>query len=324
VNPIYQVDLFEKVHDFIRHHNGNLDTQDMVRNTGGVHPDSTGAVFQHNLDEEKRVLAQQRMAAFYKPCLEAIIKRYYLEGELPLFSNMMLSSINRCNGTCSFCGASSLRDKRKLKILPREVFEKILEELVRLDYGGRITMQGLNEPFMDKRMVWFCQQINEKLPKARIHIITNGTLLSQEMLWELLPIIKKLHINCYNDELKISASVSGHYRILEDNPYRGKVKISLRKQNELLSQIGLNECGRTLKSTIDCSCILPFNTISIAPSGKVNLCMADLQDVSAVGSVWNSSLVEIWYGQALNERREKIARGRCHLDFCRTCDVFCF
>lgn len=305
MNDKKQQDLFEEIQQFQKN---NADR---------------AVFFEHDLSEEERITNSEKMAAFYGEILQQLIEKYYYSGKLPLFGNIMLSTINRCNGLCSFCGANVMRDTRKKKKMSERMFKKIIAECRALDYCGRITMQGLNEPFLDDRMEKWIPYIGQQVPKAKIHIITNGTLLKPEVLKKIYPFIEKIHINCYGKrgEENIRACLEA-VQNFEDGGCR--VKYTERKQTEILSQFGENECGRNIQKSITCSCILPFNTLSILPDGNVNLCISDMENHFPIGNIEEQSLWDIWYGAAADRYRKSIAEGRSNIELCKNCDMFCF
>lgn len=279
--------------------------------------------FQHGLDERERIINSDDMASFYGPIIQRLINCNYLEGNLPLFGNIMLSTINRCNGHCSFCGANVERENRPLRRMSDELLDRIIDECAQIHYCGRLTMEGLNEPFLDcdmrKRILW----IHDKIPLARIHLITNGTMLKDETLVSIYPAVEKIHVNEYDGRGKnqIQDALANVYKLPDGGK---KVKFTSRIGHEVLAQFGNNQCGRTYSPGVSCSCILPFNTLSILPDGKVNLCIADMSCQYCLGSLENQSMVEIWYGEKAEQYRKIIATGRKACTLCRHCDMFCF
>lgn len=282
-----------------------------------------GVEFLHNINEADRIENSVRMAEFYKPILENIIKEIEMEDKFPLFGNVMFSTCNYCNGNCSFCQASKRYNRQPIVFMNDCLIEKVIKELSGLKYSGRITMQGLNEPFFDKRMNNIILNIARNVPDAKIHIITNGTLLSAEILNEIYPYINKIHIDNYKENvpenIKQCLDSKGMF------PDGGKkIVFSMRKEEEILCQFGLNECGRTVKPGIDCGCILPYNTIALHSNGKVTFCISDVAQRYVVGDINEDTLADIWFGKKMNQLRKMIRSGRKNLDLCKECDMFCF
>ena len=274
----------------------------------------------HVENEQERIANVSEMAKYYKPILQKIINDCMVDGT-PLFGNLMLSTVNRCNGLCSFCAANAQRDDRTFHQMSDELLQNIFEQLAELKYHGRITLNGLNEPFMDCRMVDIIKNVAKAVPTARIHIITNGTLLNEDMLEQIIPYCTKIHVNCYGDGISIPSKIKSWG---EKYSSYGVLKIEPRYREDILSQFGNNDCGRMIVSGIDCACILPFNTISITSDGKVNLCISDRKKEFVVGDINKQSLIEIWYGKELQSIRRAMNNGRNGCKLCKDCDMFCF
>lgn len=283
----------------------------------------TAVFFDHDLNERQRMENSENMAVFYGVIIGRLIQKYYLSGPIPLFSNIMFSTINRCNGECSFCGANMYREKREYQKMTDTLMKKIISECGALQYRGRFTMEGLNEPFLDVRMADWIPYIKREVPHARIHIITNGTCLTPAILKKIYPYITKLHINNYNK--KISKDIQDCFDAAKSfSDHGNKIKFTMREEHEILSQFGQNECGRTIQRSMECSCILPFNTISILPDGNVNLCISDMMNDFNIGNVNEETMTDIWYGEKVNSYRDSIANGRAGIPLCEKCDMFCF
>lgn len=95
----------------------------------------------------------------------------------PSFRFLMLETINRCNGICSFCPAAAGTDKRPYKRMGESLLGKIITELAERNWVGTIFLQVNNEPLLDNRLFTFAKEIRNRLSHCRICIITNGTLL---------------------------------------------------------------------------------------------------------------------------------------------------
>lgn len=279
--------------------------------------------FLHDTDEKGRIRNSNEMAAYYKPVIEAVIDETYSGGKVPYFGNIMLSTCNRCNGFCSFCAASNRYNHFKKTLMSNTLISKIIAELEEIDYRGRITMQGLNEPLLDERMCTIIEEIHKRVKNGRIHIITNGTLLDREKLSRIYPCVRKIHIDNYSDEIRPELQKCLDLVKQGDDGGR-KLVFSMRRQQEILAQFGENECGRTQTPGVDCSCILPYNTIAVQANGKVSLCMADIAQHYIVGDVEKNTLTEIWYGDEMARYRRILRNGRRSLPLCRSCDMFCF
>jgi hypothetical protein len=108
-----------------------------------------------------------------------------------------IETINKCNSTCGFCPVNRHDDPRDFKRMSRELFCNIIDQLSDWEYDGVLKLYSNNEPFLDKRIFEFTEYARNKLPKAFLKIITNGTVLNVEKVDKILPLLSQLVINDY-------------------------------------------------------------------------------------------------------------------------------
>jgi len=242
---------------------------------------------------------------------------------VPLFSRVEIETINRCNGSCTFCPVNKNDDKRPHAKMTTELYEKILTELHELDYSGTLALFANNEPFLDTRLEAFTKKARELLPKVRIEIYTNGTLLKPERFIEIIPYLDLLAIDNYSDELKWHEPIKKIREYLRHDPeYKSKVSIRMRRETALMSTRGGQAPNNNKKKTLPISCLLPFYHLYIRPDGKIGLCCVDALYKYTLGDVSKQSLKEVWYSENYTDIREKIREGRHTLEVCRYCDSF--
>ncbi len=241
-----------------------------------------------------------------------------------LFHHIEIETINRCNGICSFCPINSLADTREKKIMSEALFHKIINELADINYSGRIALFSNNEPLLDDRIIEFHKYAREKLPNARMHLFTNGTLLNKEKFIALTKILDELIIDNYQQDLKlISASRMVEEYASEHPEIKEKVTIVLRKPNEILTSRGGDAPNRTqVNIQKGIACVHPFQQMVIRPDGKVSLCCNDPLGKCTLGDVSKSRLLDIWNGNEYMKVRRLILGGRENLEHCKKCDVF--
>lgn len=238
-----------------------------------------------------------------------------------LFSAVEIETINRCNGKCSFCPVSVGNDKREYKEMSTELFSKILDELSGLDYSGDLALFSNNEPFIDKRIVDFARQARTKLPNAHIYLYTNASLLTIERFRLIIDYLDEIIIDNYNDDLEFNPNVKVIKEYIDNIPeLNKKVKIYLRKENEVLFSRGGNAPNKHNTKSLKMSCILPFVQMIIRPDGKISLCSNDAYGQVTLGNANNQTLKEIWFGQEYVKLRALLSKGRKNIDLCRFCD----
>lgn len=244
-----------------------------------------------------------------------------------MFNHVEIETYNRCNGVCEFCPVSVKADTRSEKLMPESLFYKIIGELSEMSFRGELGLFSNNEPFLDRRIIGFCKYAREKLPNAKIYIITNGTLLTMDMFIEVIDYLDELIIDNYNAKLELTPNNVKIKNYCEDHPeLKEKVAIVLRNPKEILTSRAGQAPNRTkTEQNSAVKCCLPFRQLIIRPDGKVSICCNDALGYSNMGDVNEESLVDIWWGERFKEVREKIlAGGRKETGFCRNCDTLLF
>lgn len=244
--------------------------------------------------------------------------------EVPLFKLIEIETYNRCNGVCEFCPVNKYMDKRKEHLMEEELFYKIISDLERLKYEGRISLFSNNEPLLDKRIFEFSKYLRKHLPKARIHMFTNGTLFTLNKFEILIPELDELIIDNYTQNLKLIKPIEEIRTYCENYPeLKKKVSIILRKPKELLTSRGGDAPNRTKKNIYyGISCAFPFQQMIVRPTGEVSLCCNDPLGKNTMGDLNKESIIDVWYGKRFQAVRESIKKGREYVEHCRYCDTF--
>ncbi len=256
--------------------------------------------------------------------INSYVKEVEKMDRIPIFGHVEIETVNRCNGKCSFCPVSVNNDIRPLEIMTDDTFEKIISELEEMGYAGRIAPFSNNEPLIDTKIVERISYMRKHLPKARIHMFTNGTLLTLDKYISIIENLDELIIDNYNQSLEMIPTVKAVYDYCLEHPRLiDKTDIVLRRENEILSTRGGDAPNRhDLHVYKGVCCSLPYRQLIIRPSGKVSLCCNDPLGRCTLGDVNTQSLKEIWYGEEFNKVRENMIEGRDHYERCKYCDTF--
>lgn len=247
-----------------------------------------------------------------------------LYSEQGIFDHVEIETVNRCNGNCNFCPVSVKHDSREFKIMDRQLFESIINQLAEMNYRGKLALFSNNEPFLDSDIIDKHKYARTKLPNTRMHLFTNGTLLTIEKFVEIMKYLDELIIDNYQQELKLIKPCLEIQEYCKEYPeLKKRVTIVLRKPNEILSSRGGDAPNKKeLKSYPKAKCVLPFRQLIIRPDGKVSLCCNDPLGKNTLGDVSKQSLQEIWYGDKFKMVRECLNKGRGHWKHCEFCDAF--
>lgn len=279
--------------------------------------------YSYNLPtEEARIEEQERMDAFYRPIFEEIMRERFSDGKCAPFEKIYLATTNCCNGKCGFCPAGNDKSMRPV-FLSSEILEKLISELCSCSFTGKISLHGVNEPLLDPRLEDICRMFKTRLPECRLQILTNGKLLTLDRLRNLLPVTDQIDIHVYDDRLSVPDRLKDIVSFCETDARAGSVvRVYLRREHEILSQKGYGPCGRSKFSDIKSGCIMPFTTLSVLADGSVSYCDSDYLGRGAMGNLAESSVMDIWNGEAFNRYRRDMLNGRALTAYCRHCDFF--
>ena len=255
---------------------------------------------------------------------EVFLAAERLYNNQPLFNHVEVETINRCNGGCSFCPVNRKDDPREKAVMSDNLFKKIVDQLADVRYAGRFTTFSNNEPLLDDRIIEFNRYAREKLPRARMHLFTNATLMTIEKFVALTEVLDELIIDNYQQDLKLIKPCEEIKRYCDEHPIlKNKVTIVLRKPNEILTSRGGDAPNR--KELVEYNkdrCILPFKQIIIRPTGQISLCCNDALGRYTLGDVSKENLLDIWYGPKFSMVRKCLYEGRENWGNCKYCDAF--
>lgn len=242
----------------------------------------------------------------------------------PFAEHIEIETVNRCNGKCTFCPVSAGHDTRTKTMMSEELFRKLIGELADINYSGRLALFSNNEPLLDPDIISRHQYARKMLPNARMHLFTNGSLLTIEKFVALVECLDELIIDNYNQDLSLTKPIQIIYDYCENHrELAEKVTIVLRKQDEILTSRGGDAPNRNEKISFSAeTCALPFKQMIIRPDGKVSLCCNDPLGRMTLGDLTTETISEVWYGEPFTKVRKALLRGRGQLDHCRYCDTF--
>ncbi len=276
-------------------------------------------IFQRDLTEEK--WNERNKNHFAKETINFRVEQ--LKGKEILFDHVEIETVNRCNGSCEFCPVSQNNDKRKYLEMTNDLFERIINQLADLNYTGKLALFSNNEPFLDQNIIWKHRYAREKLPHARMHLFTNGTLLTIEKFVQIVEYLDELVIDNYQQELKLIKPCQEIVKYCERHPeLKKKVTIVLRKPKEILTSRGGDAPNRKkLISYETLRCILPYRQLIIRPDGKVSLCCNDPYGKNTLGDLKNETIMEVWFNDRFKMVRQCLLDGRQNWEHCKYCDV---
>jgi radical SAM protein with 4Fe4S-binding SPASM domain len=238
----------------------------------------------------------------------------------PLFKHLNIETTNICTKRCSFCYFGNLSEMPKRELMSEELFKKIIGELIKIEFKGRISLYEINEPLTDPRIFDFIAYIKKKMPNVFQLLSTNGDLLTNEKLDKLFYSgLDKIIINAYTkkDLEKIK-------KLLKNYNYKGNSIILYDKTKKYVTKIWTSRGGSIKKYKKDVSqktCELIYVQMIVKSDGEVVSCVNDMWRKQVMGNLNDASIEEVWFGEKFEKLRKELEKGnRKHSILCSQCD----
>lgn len=243
-----------------------------------------------------------------------------------------------CNRRCWHCPNSVIDRQTKNIYLDKGLYEKILNDLKSIDYDKTFACSHYNEPLADDIILERISLARRSLPRALIHINTNGDYLTREFLARLYDAgLRSIIVMAYTDNgesyddektrassARLMEKIGVSLSMTEDTPgenigFFGRFKdmrINMHGRNFLSN--GTNRGGLVpipSRYTRLSPCLIPFNRITIEYDGSVMPCCnlrGDHPDhrahiISRLGKD-SGNIFEIYVSAVYVNWRRKVAR----------------
>jgi MoaA/NifB/PqqE/SkfB family radical SAM enzyme len=208
-----------------------------------------------------------------------------------------------CNRRCWFCPNSHVDRNSKNIRMKENVYHKILQNLEEIDYNGVISFSRYNEPLADQIIFECIRQAKKIVPRALLHLNTNGDYLKEDTLYELYDVgLRSLNIQIYlpenipyTDELATKCMLhrlqknklpykfqfSRAMDWLEYNHIFRDMKIRVYARNFRFNGTHRGGIIRELhkKNIRKSPCLIPFHDVYIDFNGKVVPCCNIRSDI---------------------------------------------
>jgi len=270
---------------------------------------------------------------------------------------LQVETTNYCNARCIFCAYDQIKQHGTMS---EKLYTRILRDAAKLDTHPKKFIPMLTgEPFLDPQMVERIKEARKALPHTEIHLYSNGSKLTEQIIRGLAE-VPNFHLNIsangasvetrkrltglsdyeyvagmidYVDKLGISHSISlvQHSSITKEeekafNRRWGKATSKSSCRTPYVFQ-HLNFAG--LKYEKDkvhfTKCIHATSHMTVLWDGRVNLCCMDPLGRKIFGDLNHQTVAEVW----LSDERRRYARlheeGRgAECEVCCDCNIVCF
>ena len=231
-----------------------------------------------------------------------------------MFININIETINVCNYKCVYCPFSIY--EREKKYMDIKLFNKIIDDLVDMNYKGTISLHLFCEPLMDERLPELYKIIRNKLPKTRLLVITNGSLLTKELFLDLIHNgVNGFFISKHTkNKLESIQEVKRFCR--EYHPDISFEYDDFEEEYIFYDRLGIipnfnGEPPKNCRSHIDC--------FSINVDGKAVLCCNDFFAENPIGDLKKQTVSEIWFSKQYEYYKKSIPAGNLDNPVCKNC-----
>ena len=226
-----------------------------------------------------------------------------------------IETINQCNyfKIHKACPAKIRYEHFGNQKLSLSAIKRLLVELSELNFQGRVGLHHYSEPLLDRRIVHIIQLTRKLLPKAKINIWSNGSLLTEELAVELMRNgVYWLRISAYSDEAfkRLSGLINRLKKAYPDAVYE-----VVRQKLDKRIAIYHSKQTKRVKSCWDMEDLLIINS-----KGDLQLCCMDYLCKYKFGNIHHNHLSEILINSNYLEMRGDIINGnRYKHDICSRC-----
>lgn len=252
----------------------------------------------------------------------AQIKEYYAKHRcFPMFRQVLIETRTDCNSHCKFCPHAFCQ--KPLGLMTWKCYKRVIDQLVEINYNGRIALMLSNEPLLEERLEDMIVYARKRSPRFFLDMTTNGILLTVEKLDRFFDLgLDNININDYRGDRdaypdKWSSFVRPVYEAYYNNP---KVSFQKRRTDEILP----NYAGNIPQDFIAGDfgfCNYPFRKITIAYTGDILLCCDDFLYDTSFGNVMTDNLLDCWNSPKLEEVKFSLLNGR-RISICSRCNDF--
>lgn len=226
---------------------------------------------------------------------------------------------SNCNRKCSYCPNTN-QIRIESGDISTEVFDKILSELKKIEFKGRISFSFYNEPLLSSKVELYTKKTKTELPGCNILIYTNGTLLTVDKFYSMINAGVDYFVVTKHEKETFNYEFDNTIKIIPPELLKLHVKYQNFSELKFSNRGGLIEINSEHKS-VNLPCAIPIYMITITNQGSVLPCFEDYHQLNQMGNITESSLEEIWNSEKYIVFRKTIALGlRAKYPVCSTCN----
>jgi len=268
---------------------------------------------------------------------------------------LQVETTNRCNARCIFCAHNQIETHGTMS---DRLYTRILTDAAKLDPLPHTFIPMLTgEPFLDPQIVDRIWEARAALPTSEIHLYTNGSKLTEEIIRRLSEVADfRLNISANGASVETRRRLTG----LGDYDYVARMvdcvdahriphtvslvqhpSITVEEEDEFNRKWGqvtsssscrtpyvfqhLNFAGLTCQGEGNnfTRCIHATSHMTVLYDGRVNLCCMDPLGRKIFGDLNEQTVAEVWHSETRQRYIALHEQGRgTECEVCRDCNIF--
>jgi radical SAM protein with 4Fe4S-binding SPASM domain len=235
----------------------------------------------------------------------------------PFFKIVEIEINSACNLACSYCPNREFERIEK-GVMDLEHYDRILTQLVAINFQGRISHEFYGEPTLHPHLVEIITRTKVALPETLIYLYTNGTRLSKEMFNSLFKAGIDLFVVTKQEETE-TIIFDETIKSLKDEElacvqYRKYDEMTLTNRGGTMLDIGIGPQNLL-------PCYIPSMLICITVKGEVLPCFEDFFQKHSMGNIFKEDLLSIWHKEEFKKFRGELRHGLRHKhEACKNCN----
>lgn len=240
-----------------------------------------------------------------------------------VFNDINIETTTLCNRRCGYCPNSSFDRsiKQNERLMPEDLFKKIIDELKTIKFTGRISPHLFGEPLLDKRIVRLMKYAHETLPKAKLKMYTNADLLDINMLGGLCDAgVKDYVVSLHGTDKEKEINKNRVDKLVSYIREEG-MNINISYFNVSTDSFLANRGGLVKVKNVNkvVSCQRSTNPLVVDYKGDVLICCNDYLGQVNFGNIANNSLLNIWNSKKFKSVRNDLKKKIYKFDICKKC-----
>lgn len=240
-----------------------------------------------------------------------------------------------CDRRCEFCGSMGV--EHKIHKMSFNTLERIISEIKRSGWNCKILLAGHGEPTINENYLDYILHIRKELPKAPIHIMTNGYSIKKNpeaIEWMFYAGATNLILDEYLDNplqavkehltnIGIPYFTHGEKGVpLFDKTQRVVFNPPIETSKPVAQRTLTNHCGAgmpPLSEPKKARCTKPFREMYFRWDGNVAICCDDFRGEYGIGNIHEMSIEELWMHPRFESARKFLYQGNRCFHPCSIC-----